>query len=299
MLPSAGDLITGEPCRVAGLVAMARRAEELGFDSVWLADHFLLYFRGPDFPPLGSWECWMTASAIGAATTRVEIGTLVSSTSFRPPAVLAAMVNTLDDLTDGRLILGLGAGDAEKEHRAMGIPFEQRVGRFEEALTILHALLHEGQSSFEGRFYQTSDCQLLPPGPRAGGPPFLIGALAQSPRMLRLTAQYADIWNVMLAFGRSRPDAIPPLRAAVDAACRKHGRDPATLARSAAVLVDCSGFGWYPDGMEPLTGSPEELAEAFRAFAREGISHLQVATYPTTIEGIEQLAPVLELLDQT
>ncbi|HEU5424179.1 MAG TPA: LLM class flavin-dependent oxidoreductase, partial [Nitrolancea sp.] len=254
-------------------------------------------FRGPEFPPLGNWECWTTAAAIGAATSRVEIGTLVSSTSFRPPAVLAAMANTIDDLTDGRLILGLGAGDAEKEHLAMGIPFEQRVGRFEEALTILRALFREGESSVDGRFYQTRACQLLPAGPRAGGPPFLIGALAQSPRMLRLTAQYADIWNVTLTFGRSRPDVVPPLRTAVDAACRKYGRDPATLARSAAVLVDCTGFGWYPEGLEPLVGSPEELAESFRAFAREGISHLQVATYPATIEGIEELAPVLEILD--
>ncbi len=298
VLSSAGDLITGEPCRTSDLVKMARRAEELGFDSVWLPDHFLLYFRGPTEPPLGSWECWTTLSAIAATTSRIALGTLVSSTSFRNPAVQAWMVNTVEDICDGRLILGLGAGDAEAEHLAMGVPFEKRVGRFEEAIRVIHGLLREHESSFEGQFYHTRDCILLPPGPRPGGPPIMIGALAHSPRMLRLTAEYADIWNAILTFGRSHPDMVPPMREAVDAACRKAGRDPATLERSVSVLVDCSGFGWYPDWLTPLTGSAEELAESFREFAREGISHLQVALYPTTIESIEQLAPVLDLLDR-
>ncbi len=298
VLPTAGDVLTEETNRTADLISMARRAEERGFDSVWLSDHFLLYFQGPDVPPIGSWECWTTAAAIGAATSRITIGTLVSSTSFRNPAVLSWMVNTVEDITAGRLILGLGAGDAEREHQVLGLPFDKRVGRFEEALQIIHGLLHAGESSFTGEHYHTEDCTLLPPGPRPDGPPILIGALAHSPRMLRLTAQYADMWNVSLAFDHSRADKIPPLREAVDEACRKVGRDPATLARTAYVLVDLTNFGWYPDRLAPLTGSPEELAAAFQAFADEGISHLQVTTYPTTIEAIDELAEVLEVLDK-
>lgn len=277
---------------------MAQRAEEVGFDSVWLSDHFLLYYRGPDVPPLGSWECWTTLSAIAAVTSRITLGSLVSSTSFRNPAVLSFMINTLEDISDGRVILGLGAGDAEPEHRAMGLPFDKRVGRFEEALEILTGLLRKRESTFDGKYFQTENCQLLPEGPRPEGPPILIGALEHSPRMLRLTAQYADVWNAFFAFSHSRPDRIPPLRDAVDAACEKFGRDPATLERSASVLVDCSGFGWYPDWLSPLTGTAEELAESFRAFEREGISHLQVAAYPTNLESVEQLAEVLQILDQ-
>ena len=299
VLPSAGDLLTAESNRARDLVDMAKRAEERGFDSVWLTDHFLYHFQGPDVPPIGSWECWTTLAAIGAVTSRITLGTLVSSTSFRNPAVLSWMAHTVDDMTDGRLILGLGAGDAPEEHRRLGVPFDKPVGRFEESLQIVHGLLRDGESSIAGQFYSTDDCVLLPDGPRSDGPPILIGALANSPRMLRLTAQYADIWNVSLAFDHSRPDKIPPLREAVDAACVKIGRDPATLARSAYVLVDLTNFGWYPDRLAPLTGSPEELAESFLAFAAEGISHVQVATYPTSIEAIDELAEVLEVLDRS
>ena len=123
-------------------------------------------------------------------------------------------------------------------------------------------------------------------------------------RMLRLTARYADLWNVWLAFGRSRPEEILPLRAQVDAACRAEGREPATLGRTAAVMIDTLGRRAGPNvpvrpglAPEPLTGSPEELAAALRAFAAEGISHLQVYAHPDTLEGVEGLAPVLTLLD--
>jgi alkanesulfonate monooxygenase SsuD/methylene tetrahydromethanopterin reductase-like flavin-dependent oxidoreductase (luciferase family) len=298
VLSPAGDVLTGEPCRVTELIEIARRAEELGFDSVWLPEHYLVYVNGPEEPPLGCWDCWTVMAAIGAVTSRITLGTLVSSTSFHSPAQLAWVINTVEDLTDGRLIVGLGAGDAPREHQMMGLPFERRVGRFEESLRIIHGLLRDGRSSFDGEFYHTEECRLLPAGPRPGGPPLLIGALAHSPRMLRLTAQYADIWNAILTFGRSRPDMIPPLREAVDAACRKVGRDPSTLERSVSVLVDCLDFGFYPEWLEPLAGSPEQLAESFRAFQAEGINHLQVGLYPGTVESVEQLAETLKYLDR-
>ncbi len=298
VLSTAGDLVTGEPCRTSDIIALAKRAEELGLDSVWLSDHFLLHYRGPDVEPLGSWECWTTMAAIASVTSQISLGTLVSSTSFRNPAVHSFMVNTVEDISEGRLILGLGAGDAEPEHRAFGLPFDKRVGRFEEALQIIHGLLHHRESSFEGTHYQTRDCLLLPDGPRKSGPPILIGALEHSPRMLRLTAQYADIWNAILTFRHSRPEMIPPLREAVDAACVKVNRDPATLQRSCAVLVDFTDLGFYPDWLLPLTGTAEELADSFRGFEREGISHLQVGVYPTNEESIDQLAEIVEILDR-
>src|SRR5690606_32005436 len=184
-----------------------------------------------------------------------------------------------------------------EEHRAMGVPYNRRASRFEEAIQIIEGLMRRGTSDFAGEFYQTDACELRPSGPRDGGPPILIGAMPGSPRMLRLVAQYADIWNGWVAFGRSQPDIVPALREAIDAACRAVGRDPATLARSLAVQVDYLGREEYPEGLAPLTGSSEELATAFRAFAAEGISHLQVVLRPTTVETIERLSEVLPLLD--
>ncbi|MDI3340083.1 MAG: LLM class flavin-dependent oxidoreductase [Sphaerobacter sp.] len=298
LLPTGEGLMAGATPHWPDLVAMARRAEELGYDSLWVPDHFLMRFPGRTRPPRGTWDCWTLLAALAAATERIALGPLVSSTTFRNPALLAWIVNTVEDVSGGRLILGLGAGDAPLEHEALGVPYDRRASRFEEAIQIITGLLREGTSTFSGTFYRTQAAELRPRGPRPGGPPIMIGASPRGPRMLRLAARYGDMWNGWLAFGRSQPDAIPPLRAAVDAACRAVGRDPATLARSVAVQVDYLGRDQFPEGLAPLMGSPEELAEAFRAFAREGISHLQVVLRPTTLETIERLAPVLELLDR-
>lgn len=290
--------MAGETPHWEDILAMAQRAEALGYDSVWVPDHFLMHFAGRTRPPRGTWDCWTLLAGLAATTSRITLGSLVSSTTFRNPALMAWIANGVEDMSGGRVILGLGAGDSESEHTALGFPWDRRASRFEEAMEIITGLLRHGSSTFEGRFYRTSNAELLPRGPRPSGPPIMIGASPRGPRMLRLAARYADIWNAWLAFGNSQPDAIPPLREAVDAACRDVGRDPATLARSVAVQVDFLGREQFPPGLAPLMGTTEELAEQFRAFAREGISHLQVVLRPTTIETIERLAPVLELLDR-
>ena len=168
------------------------------------------------------------------------------------------MADTVDEISGGRLILGLGAGDYEDEHRAFGMRWDHRVSRFAEALAIIHPLLRHGRVDFAGEYYQARDCELRPRGPRPAGPPILIGALAHGPRMLDLTARYADVWNGWIADRRTHPDVVPPLREAVDAACRAVGRDPATLGRSLTVGVAFGGRGTW--GGEPLTGSAEEIA---------------------------------------
>jgi alkanesulfonate monooxygenase SsuD/methylene tetrahydromethanopterin reductase-like flavin-dependent oxidoreductase (luciferase family) len=301
-LPQIEGMMHGETARWADLLAMARRAEEVGFDSVWVVDHLLLHGVRQAGQLEGLWECWTLLAALAAATERVELGPLVSCTSFRNPALLAKMADTVDEISGGRLILGLGAGWHEYEYNAFGYPFDHRVGRFEEALTIIHALLREGKIDFQGKYYQARECELRPRGPRPTGPPILIGALANRPRVLDLMARYADQWNVWLVFGRSHADQIPPLREAVDAACAGAGRDPATLGRTAGVLVDVTGRTPPPKTLpsgsveEPIAGSPEEIAEALRAFAREGIDHLQVRLYPNNLAGIEAFAPVIERL---
>src|SRR5918996_441572 len=134
--------------RWAELAEMARTAEAIGLDSIWVGDHLLYRDRGPE--PVAPWEAWSQLAALAAITTRVEIGPLVASTSFHNPAVLAAKANAVDEISGGRLILGLGAGWNEAEYRAFGFPFDQRVSRFEEAFTIVRTLLRDGYVDFGG-----------------------------------------------------------------------------------------------------------------------------------------------------
>jgi probable F420-dependent oxidoreductase len=298
-LPDAEGLLDGATAHWSDLAAIARRAEALGFDSVWVQDHLL--FRFPDQAAEGPWESFSLLAALAAATARVEIGTLVTRTSFRNPALTAKMAATIDDISGGRLILGLGAGWHEPEYRAFGYPFDHRVSRFAEALTIIATLLRRGQIDFAGQYYQARDCELRPRGPRPSGPPIMLGTTGE--RMLRLTARHADAWNVYFSRTGNAPSGIPPLRERVDAACRAEGRAPATLERTAAVLVDLTeGRGVpqsvNPSGAPPLAGTPEEIAAALRAYAREGISHVQLYIVPMTLAGLERFAPVLELLDR-
>jgi alkanesulfonate monooxygenase SsuD/methylene tetrahydromethanopterin reductase-like flavin-dependent oxidoreductase (luciferase family) len=308
-LPSWEGGIAGVTPRWVDLCATAQLAEAVGFDSLWVVDHALAidseFFTGigcpvppevVDAPPFGFWEGWTLLTALAVATSRIELGTLVACTGYRNPTLLAKMADTFDEISGGRLILGLGAGDSLFEHRAMGYPTDRLVSRFEEALAIISRLLRKGSVDFTGEYYQINGFELLPRGPRPSGPPILIGTLATGPRMLRLTAQYADVWGGWVNYGRNRADVVAPMRERIDAACRLHGRNPATLARSLSVQV--ASAGRYVSGSEPLTGSPEELATSLRAFAAEGIDHLQVTLEPTTPGTVEGFAAVLELLDR-
>jgi alkanesulfonate monooxygenase SsuD/methylene tetrahydromethanopterin reductase-like flavin-dependent oxidoreductase (luciferase family) len=286
----------GDVPRWADVLARARLAEEAGFDAIWVSDHLLIRLEGET--SLGGWEGWSQMAALAAAVPRVEIGALVLCALWRNPGLLAKMADTVDEISGGRLILGLGAGWHEPEFRAFGYPFARRIERFGEALAIVQPLLRHGHVDFTGAHYQARDCELRPRGPRAAGPPLMIGALANRPRLLELTARYADMWNAWQPWGDNSPAAIPLLRTAVDAACRVAGRDPRTLARSVSVQVD------YPDGRpnrdataRPLRGTPEDLAEALRGFAREGIDHVQIVLNPNTRTAIERFAPTLALLD--
>ena len=282
------------------LLDMIRAIEDLGFDSIWLGEHLL--YRWPDRPPRGPWEAWTELAAIAAVTSRVEFGPLVACTNFHNPALLAKQAATIDEISGGRFILGLGAGWNEPEFRAFGLPFDHRVDRFEEAYAIIRGLLQDGAVDFEGRFYQARDCELLPRGRRSGGPPLLIGS--NGPRMLRITMATAHAWNSWFSDFGNRPDGIARLREVVDAACRDVGRDPAEIARSVAVMVRLPGGGGHIQGgyaenaPRPLEGSPEAMAESLRAFAAEGISHVQLVLDPITADSIRTVGSVLTELDR-
>ncbi len=279
------------------ILARAKAAEAVGVDSLWVPDHLIIHF--PDTEPEGVWEGWSFLAALAASTERVELGQLVTCTAFRNPALLAKMADTVDEISGGRLTLGLGAGWHEPEFQAFGYPFDHRVSRFEEAVTIIHGLLRQGQIDFEGTYYQARDCELRPRGPRTAGPPIMIGG--SGARVLDLTARFADVWS--RDFDKVNPELVPfsaeDLAAwgpRVDAACVEVGRDPATLERTAAVLIDLP-IAPGREGWDALTGSPEELADGLRSYASAGFSHVQIWLEPSTIAGIEAFAPALELLD--
>jgi alkanesulfonate monooxygenase SsuD/methylene tetrahydromethanopterin reductase-like flavin-dependent oxidoreductase (luciferase family) len=293
-LPVCEPMMSGRTLAWADLLEIARLAEDVGFDSLWVADHLL--FRS-DGRVEGAWECWSTLTALATVTKRVEIGSLVCCLPFRNPALVAKTADTVDEISGGRLILGLGAGWNAAEFRAVGAPFDHRVGRFAEALHITHTLLKEGAVDFTGQYFEARECELKPRGQRAKGPPIMVGAVAHRKRMLRLVARYADLWN-----GYSTQAGPPPLahwQTAVDGACTAARRDPTSLKRTLLVRIDVLGMEGRPLGQRAhLSGSLQDLAHAIHAYSREGICHLQIWLHPNTLAGIEAFAPVLDLLDQ-
>jgi probable F420-dependent oxidoreductase len=282
------------------LLDMTRAIEDHGFDSVWVGEHLLYRWEGR--PPRGPWEAWTLLAAIAASTSRIELGPLVACANFHNPALLAKQAATIDELSGGRFVLGLGAGWNETEFRAFGFPFEHRFDRFEEAFTIVRTLLREGAIDFDGRWYQARDCELLPRGPRPGGPPLMVGSIG--PRMLRATMGHADSWNAWYDDTGNRPQGIGPLRDRVDVAAREVGRDPSEVERTVAVLVTMPGGAGRIRGdtgkppIELQDGDPVALADALRAFAREGIAHVQLVLDPISVESVIALAPVIAELER-
>jgi alkanesulfonate monooxygenase SsuD/methylene tetrahydromethanopterin reductase-like flavin-dependent oxidoreductase (luciferase family) len=295
ILPETERQMNGGTARWGDLREMAALGEQIGADSLWVTDH--LIHREPGEEPRGMWECWSLVSALAAVTETAEIGTLVLCNSFRNPTLLAKMADTVEEISGGRLILGIGAGWNKPEYDAFGYPFDHRTDRFAEAIAILTGLLRDGHVDFRGEYYEARGCELRPRGPRPNGPPIMVGASNAGPRMLDLAARYADGWNTWFSSTGNTVEGLLPLLEKVDAACEAAGRDPKTLERSAAVIVEVGPH--EPSAMTgpPLTGSPAEIAAGLRAHADAGLSHVQVWLEPNTPAGIAAFARVLEELD--
>ena len=240
-------------------------------------------------------------AAIAASTSRIRLGPLVAATAFHAPAMLAKMAATVDEVSGGRLIVGLGAGWNETEFRAFGFPFDHRISRFEEAFTIIRTLLREGRIDFDGEFFQARDCELLPAPATPGGPPLMVGSVG--PRMLEITLPHVEQWNVWYRQSNNSPEGLEPILRQVEEACRAVGRDPATLEKTSAVLVSLpSGSGrvtMYDEGaVAPLTGSTGQITDGLRAYADLGLAEVQLVVDPITEASIRALAPVLAELDR-
>ncbi|MCL1600211.1 MAG: LLM class flavin-dependent oxidoreductase [Actinomycetia bacterium] len=277
---------------------MAIQAEDVGLDSLWVGDHLL--YKG-DGAAKGPWEAWSMLAAIAAVTNRVQIGPLVASTSFHSPAMLAKKAVTVDEISNGRLILGLGAGWNQIEYDAYGFPFDHRASRFEEAFTIVRTLLTVGAIDFEGDFYTLRDCELIPPA-RPSGIPLMIGS--EGPRVLRATLPYVEGWNAWHAWYDNSLDGAEALLERIDDACAEAERVPSTLSRSLAVFVRVPGGESGARQGSPnrkssaaIEGDEEMIAEHLAGLAGLGVDEVQLVVDPITSESIEWLGGVLATLD--
>jgi FMNH2-dependent dimethyl sulfone monooxygenase len=263
----------------------ALRAEEAGLDSVWVFDH--LIFRFPGEPDEGLHEAWTTLAALAPVVPRVELGALVMCSSFRNAALMAKMAGTLDDLSGGRLILGLGSGWHEAEYRAFGFPFDHRVSRFAEDLEVIARLLRGETVSLEGDYRRYEAAELIPrPGRQ---PPILVAA--KGPRMLELTARWADAWNTAW-FGRV-DDLLQRRNAELDEACERAGRDPGTIRRTVGLRVHEPGR--LGDDTRGTDASADGLADLFDELAAEGFADALIWALEKSPAALDRIGRAREL----
>ena len=285
MLP----LAQGETDGWTTLRAMALAAEEHGLDSGWGADH--LIFR-EDGETEGIHESWTLLTAVAAITSRVEVGPLVLALPFRNPALTAKMALELDEISDGRLILGVGCGWHQPEFDAFGYPFDHRVSRFAEGLEILMPMLRGESVSFEGRYHAARDAIALPPPVRAGGPPVLIAG--KQPRMLDLVARHAHQWNGAWYGEPREAEDLRTRLANVGRALEAADRDPSTLTTTAGIFVAFDGA--EDDAPErAIRGSTQEIADALARYDELGIGHLITHLFPRTPEAVARLGEAAAL----
>lgn len=252
---------------------LVKQIEADGLDGAWLYDHLL--FRPEDAPPVGQWECFSIANALAEATTQLTIGTIVACTQFRNPALLAKMATTLDEISEGRFVLGIGAGWNEPEFKAFGYPYDHRVARFAEAAQIIHALLKTGRVDFHGTYYEAADCLDIPRGPSPHGPPLLMGAFG--PRMVEIAARYADWlhtsnWEQAQTVAHDvRGDSAPLVRTEVEwMAFPDLAPPPAHMRQS-------------------LYHTADDVASRLESLARNECQHAIVDVRPLTREAIARL----------
>jgi alkanesulfonate monooxygenase SsuD/methylene tetrahydromethanopterin reductase-like flavin-dependent oxidoreductase (luciferase family) len=280
----------------------ASTAEAAGFDSFVFEDS--LSYHWGDAGVDGSWESVSIAAAIAASTNRIDIGHSVFNTPFRSPALTARIADTLDEISEGRYVLGIGAGNAtDADYAAFGLPSDHRYSRFEEAIHIIHTLLKTGTVDFEGEFYSARKCELILRGPRPEGPP--INIAGRGPKMLSLVARYADAWNW---WGWDETVAevaerIEPVIAQLDQACEDEDRDPSTLARTFDVFtIVPEGFStdemtvYHQPMKQPVTGSSEQIAAYVLALGQIGFHEVRCDVYPQTSDAVEALQRVVELV---
>lgn len=274
--------------RWATIRDMAIRAEAIGFDTIWTPDELL--WRVEDGPPRGAWEGVSMAGAVAAVTTRTKVGTWVMAALHRNPGIIAKAAETLDEISGGRFIFGLGAGhEWPGQAHAFGLPERDIFARFDEALQVIIPLLRGGHANVEGTWHAARDLPQQPAGPRPNQIPILIGG--NGPKGQRHAARHADIYSCYID-EHADIDEVAPRLASLEAICAEIGRDPASIGRSVGVSVR----PLEPAGarVDVISGSAEEMADAVRSFRDGGFTRIELMVGPGTIDALEALAPVVE-----
>lgn len=280
----------------ASLRERAITAEAVGFDTFVFEDALL--YRGENATD-GVWESFSIAAALAATTHHIQLGPSVVNSPYRSPALVAKIAETIDEISGGRFVLGIGAGNTpDYDYEAFGFPTDKRFSRFAEAIRIIHGLLKQGEVDFEGEYYSAHRAELVLRGPRREGPPIVIAA--GGPKMLRLVAEYADAWNWWgwdEAIGQIGT-RLRPLIDTVEKECEALDRDPSTLGRTFDLYtVVPEGFATDGCGMDqPVTGTSDEIAEFLFALGSLGFEEIRCDLYPKTIAAIEAMRPVVEMV---
>ena len=273
--------------------AMARAAEDVGFDSIWLGDHLL--YRGDGRDERGPWDAWSLLSALAAVTDRVRLGPLVACTGFSSAWLLARRAAAVQEISGGRLVLGLGAGWNETEFRAFGVPFDHRASRFGESFEIVRRLLAGERVTFDAEFEHVHDAVLLP---RPEEPiPLMIGSTGE--RVLRIALAHADAWNIWYDWFGNTPDGFAANNARITEMLHDAGRDPGNVARTATVFVtlgDSRGDRPHDHDVTPLSGSPDAIAGSLAEFAAAGVEEVILVVSPITEHSIRTLGDTLTAL---
>ncbi len=288
MMPVGEGSHFGPTPRFSDMVEMAQAARAAGFEAIWFADHF--QFEDDDTSVRGVWEAFSMMAGVAASVPDVQIGSLVACTGFRNPALIAKTTEAIDEISDGRFVLGLGAGWHKPEYDAFGYPWDHRVSRFEDGIQIMRQMLRDGSATHDGKFFQADNAVIQPRGPRENGAPILVGSSGD--RMLGIIARHADAWNTVWHGDTSR---IPELMAKVDAACEEAGRDPKSLIRTAGGNI----------AMDPhlnrrgnaFDGSVAEKAQHLHAFRELGLHHFVCGLDACTPDTISAFGDVIQQFD--
>lgn len=275
-----------QPIRFRNILEFAQAAEAAGLDSFWVPDH--LTFATPEGETFGIWDAYSIMSGLAAATSRIRIGPFVTASIFRNPALLAKMSATIDDISDGRFILGLGAGNWEAEHTAFGFPFDHRASRLSEALQIIRPLFRDGSVDFQGTYY-SANCLHRPTGPTDGGPPLWVAA--KGPRLTRTAVQYAD---ALISIWPANLEQVTAERDRINAACTDAGRDPSTVEHVIGTHLYLPAGTPIEIGDNAVSGSTDDIVATLHAFADAGVAHTVVDLRPDiSMAAIEELGEIV------
>ncbi|MBL4679395.1 MAG: LLM class F420-dependent oxidoreductase [Pseudomonadales bacterium] len=258
---------------------LGNHVEKTGWHGLWIADHFMPNEDDTSHP----WpEAWTTLAALSATIPRIRMGTLVSGNTYRHPAILAKMAATVDHISGGRLVLGLGSGWQENEHQKYGLPFytvSGRLKRLEEACSIIKQLFAEGNVNFKGQYYQLEDAP-LEPKPIQNPLPLMIGGGGEKVT-LKITAKYADEWNVW-----GTVDTLKHKMSILDQHCSDLGRNPKEIQRSAVALLFLSEDESFVkkmnasnEGPAKIAGNVSQLRDTIAAYAEIGVNELIVPDF--------------------